>query len=132
MSKKIIVPVLILGVMSVTGCSLMKSEKQSYIDANIEAACALSELNLTDINQDNSEMIKDIYEKHGFPVDDEVALTEYLSKFESDAEVQQAIADGSAPCRQKILDNIMNVNQELPKEEEVEMVVGTGETSDVE
>ncbi len=131
MSKKIVIPALILGVMSVSACSLLKSEEQSFIDANIEATCALSELDLNDINQDNSKMIEDIYKKHGFPVNDENALLDYMAKFESNAELMAAIEKGSADCRQKMIDKIMN-SADVPTEKEVEVPVGTGEVSDVE
>ncbi|MDX9971147.1 MAG: hypothetical protein RBS56_04570 [Candidatus Gracilibacteria bacterium] len=109
----------------------MKSEEQSFIDANIEATCALADIDLNDINQDNSKMIENIYKKHGFPVEDEEALLQYMTKYESNPEVVSAIEKGSADCRQKMIDKIMN-SVEVPTEEEVKIPVGTGEVSDVE
>lgn len=131
MSKKIVIPALILGVMSVSACSLMKNEEQSFIDAKIEATCALAEMDFTDNSTENSDTIRDIYAKHGFDTKDESILLDQLAKYETDPEIMAQVDAGTASCRQKMIDKIMNT-QSTPVEKEIESPIGTGEVSDVE
>lgn len=131
MSKKVLSGLLILGVLSATGCSLFQNEEQSFIDANIEATCLLAELDLNDMSDNNSQKINDIYSKYGFPVEDETELLQFMAKYENNQEVKDSIEKGSAECRKNLVEKLMNT-PEIKDEVEIISPEGTGEVSTVE
>ncbi len=80
-----------------SGCSLLKSEKQRFIDATIEATCLIFQSdNIFDPALE--DQAKEIYANYGFDADDEDAMMELTTKYEQDAEVEEAITAGLEGC----------------------------------
>jgi hypothetical protein len=82
-----------------TGCSAgaPRDERQSFIDASVEATCLVFESdNLFDPALD--QQIIDIFKNYGFPADDDEAMDALSLKYENDAEVTEAINSALEEC----------------------------------
>lgn len=99
---KKLIALLAISAMFLVGCSKGsdKPEKERFIDATVEAACMVfdSGADLTDPNIDWEAKTKEVFEKHGFPADDDAKMEEIAAKYENDAEVQAAVEKALEEC----------------------------------
>lgn len=81
-----------------TACSGgVKDEKQSFIDATVEATCMIFQSeNIFDPALEDAA--KEIYKKYGFDADDDTAMEALTKKYENDEEVQKAIEKALEEC----------------------------------
>lgn len=84
--------------MFLTACTGgVKDEKQSFIDATVEATCMIFQSeNIFDPALEDSA--KEIYKKYGFDADDDKAMEALTKKYENDEEVQKAIEKALEEC----------------------------------
>lgn len=95
--KKLLAGLIMLFVL-LTGCSsVVKDEKQSFIDATVEATCMIFQSeNIFDPALETQT--KDIYKKYGFNADDDAEMEALTKKYESDTDVQAAITKALEDC----------------------------------
>lgn len=83
--------------LSLSACGKPKDEKDSYIQATVEAMCLVFKAdNVFDPNLENET--KKIYEEYGFNVEDETEMDSISAKYENDKEVQDEIMAGLQEC----------------------------------
>lgn len=96
--KKLLV-ILVVFSTFLGGCILggKKDEKQSFIDATVEATCLVFQSeNIFDPALEGQA--KDVYKKYGFDADNEEAMNTLTTKYENDADVQAAITKALEEC----------------------------------
>lgn len=91
--------------LALTACGGPTDERQAYIDATIEATCAVTDLDSLSDEEGEAKM-ESIYAGHGLPVDDEAAMDEIFRTYQNDAAAMQEIADNTEECRAKIFEEI--------------------------
>ncbi len=73
------------------------SEKERYIEAVVESSCVVFQAD--DMNDDSlSEVVEDIFIKHGFPGSDEDAMMEITDKYQDDIDVRDAVRNELKNC----------------------------------
>lgn len=95
--KKLLAVLVVFSVFLVGCLGGLKNEKQSFIDATVEATCLVFQSdNIFDPALE--EQAKEIYRNHGFDTDDEEAMTALTEKYENDEDVQAAITQALEDC----------------------------------
>ena len=72
-------------------------EKQRFIDANIEAACLVYELD-DYLSYDLETLVVDIFKNYGFDADDDDYMDDLVLKYENDSDVENALRDALEVC----------------------------------
>lgn len=95
--KKVLASLMAFSIF-LTACSGgVKDEKQSFIDATVEATCMIFQSeNIFDPALEDAA--KEIYKKYGFDADDDTAMEALTKKYENDEEVQKAIEKALEEC----------------------------------
>lgn len=79
------------------GCSSGKPEKERFIDATVEVTCMVFQSgNILDPGLE--QKTKDIFDKHGFDIDDEKGMEEIAAKYENDEDVKNAVTKAIEEC----------------------------------
>ncbi|MBT3864520.1 hypothetical protein HOE67_03410 [Candidatus Peregrinibacteria bacterium] len=85
----------IFSLSTLTACGWITTEaelKESFIEANSELACEIAkDPSLAIDSPDNKDMVKDIFEKHDLPIDDDEEMLELFDKYTHDEEVINAV-----------------------------------------
>lgn len=99
---KKLLAIVMMSALLLVGCSKGndKPEKERFIDATIEAACMVFDegVDLTDPDIDWEAKTKEVFEKHGFPANDDAQMEEIAGKYENDEEVQKAVEAALQDC----------------------------------
>lgn len=95
--KKLLAVLVVFSVFLVGCLGGLKNEKQSFIDATVEATCLVFQSdNIFDPALE--EQAKEIYRNHGFDTDDEEAMTALTEKYGDEEDVQAAIMQALEDC----------------------------------
>jgi len=117
--KKLLVLFVALATILVGCTGGVKDEKQSFIDATVEATCLVFQAeNIFDPALE--EQAKEIYKKYGFDADDEEAMNALTAKYENDEDVQTAIADALEECAGDFMDAFEDVDMDMELEMDTE------------
>lgn len=104
---KKILSLIVIGSLFLAACGKAeKPEKERFTDATVEAACMVFEegADLSDPNVDWEAKTKEVFEKHGFPADDDAQMEEISAKYENDEEVQKEVEDALKVCASELMD----------------------------
>ncbi len=118
--KKLLVLLLSLTVVIFAACGVIRDEKQSFIDATVEATCLVFEAeDLFDPTLEGKT--KDIYSSYGFDVNDEDAMEALTTKYEEDADVQAAILGAIEECSAGIFSDLEASFADLEPDADLEL-----------
>lgn len=97
---KKLVSVALLGVFLLSACGAEKPEKERFVDATVEVACMIFDTKAAEaLNEEEAtEKTKDIFEKHGFDVEDEAAMQVIAGKYQQDESVKKAVEKALFEC----------------------------------
>lgn len=76
-------------------------ERNDFINANIEFTCEL--LQNPELMKDKAQTeirVKEVFKKHGLPVDDNESMMAVLQKYENDMEIAGIVKTNAKPCAQ--------------------------------
>lgn len=124
---KKLLAIIAMSALLIAGCSKAndKPEKERFIDATVEAACMVFDegVDLTDPDIDWETKTKEVFERHGFPANDDAKMEEIAGKYENDEEVRTAVEAALQDCAgdlMKAFGEAIEVEAtEEPAEEEV-------------
>ena len=76
-------------------------ERNDFINANIEFTCEL--LQDPSLMKDKAQTeirVKEVFQKHNLPVDDNESMITVLKKYENDMEIAEIVKTNAKPCAQ--------------------------------
>ncbi len=87
-----ILAILIIAVVTFFSSTQQLTEKEKFILSNVEITCeVLKDPSLTVNLEKSKNLSKEIFKKHGFPVEDNDAMLLLLDKYETDQEVLDSV-----------------------------------------